>query len=75
MGIGARRWLAFAGGCVAGLGLGGLANSAVISYGNNPGSYGVNAKPAMWFACLVIGAGLGMAIAAMIREDPGRERT
>jgi hypothetical protein len=59
---------------VAGLGLGGLASSAVIWYGNNPGSYSVNAKPEMWFACLIIGAGLGMAIAATIREEPKLER-
>jgi hypothetical protein len=68
MSVGVRRWLAFFGGCVAGLGLGGLVRSAVPWYGHNPADYGTYAVPDLWIAGLVVGAGLGMAIAATIRQ-------
>jgi len=83
-----RRWLAFAGGCVVGVGLGGLTSGAVsdlnyymtlttnIQITNGSTTTGP-AAPTMWIACLIIGAGLGAALAALISKDrePDRDRS
>jgi hypothetical protein len=71
MGVGTRRWLAFAGGCVMGIGIGGIASGAVGAanyYIHYPNITSATAAPAMWLASLLFGVGLGMAIAAAIRE-------
>lgn len=88
MNVGARRWLAFAGGCAVGVGLGGLTSGAVsdlnyylsittnIQIATGPGTMGPPAAPTMWIACLIIGMGLGTALAAMIpaNRELGRRR-
>ena len=82
MSVSSRRWAAFAGGCLVGIGLGALTsavNSAANWYANYPNiTDGTAASTsAMWIACLIIGAGLGTALAAMIREErrPGLNRS
>ena len=79
-----RRLLAFLGGCAIGVGLGGLA-SGVSSIANyyliqymmvrfvNVPDIGTAPTVWMWMACLVIGAGLGAALAAMIPNDPASD--
>src|SRR5262249_4499940 len=81
-------WAAFAGGCLAGVGLGGLTRGVSNdvnyfvqeAYNLQHPLNGVdiaNHAPTMWGACLVLGAGLGTALAAMIREErqPGLNRS
>ena len=83
-----RRWFAFLGGCVVGIGLGGLASGvgsdltyyAQTAYKLQHPLSGVginNYAPTMWIACLIIGAGLGAALAAVIPDDrePDRNRS
>ena len=70
MSVSSRRWAAFAGGCLVGIGLGALTsavNSAANWYANYPDITNGTAAPtsAMWIACLIIGAGLGTALAAI----------
>ena len=70
-----RRFIAFAGGCLAGIGLGGIAsgiNNAINWYKNYPDVSSVTAGPTMWLSCIVVGAGLGIAVAATIRDNPSR---
>jgi hypothetical protein len=75
MTVGARRSLAFAAGCLVGIGLGVITSSLVnyyaeVSFTLEPrGSGGVPPAPNVWAACMIIGAGLGVAAAAMIRKD------
>ena len=70
-----RRLLALAGGCVAGVGLGGLA-STINPYMEAAmlhvdGSFGdALDSSSLWFACLAIGMGLGATLAAVIPDDP-----
>jgi hypothetical protein len=66
-----RRWLAFLGGCVVGIGLGGLTNDAIsdVNWFVRNGQPGTGGAPTMWGACLIIGAGLGAALAALIPND------
>lgn len=74
-----RRWLAFASGCLAGIGLAWLTTSILNLYITvslaHPG--GLTVEPVVpgdiWAACLAIGAGLGAAAAALIRPDPEPE--
>jgi hypothetical protein len=74
-----RRLLAFLGGCAIGVGLGGLASGLssianyyliqymMVRFVNVPD---IGTAPTVWMACLIIGAGLGVALAAMIPNDP-----
>lgn len=68
-----RRCFAFAGGCVVGIGLGGIAdgiNNAINWYKNYPNVSNVTAGPTIWLACIVVGVGLGIVAAATIRDNP-----
>jgi hypothetical protein len=69
-----RRWLAFLGGCLAGLGLGGITsifNQAIeaIELHVDSGFQDVS-QPNLWIASIAVGIGLGGALAAMIPNDP-----
>jgi hypothetical protein len=71
-GVWVRRCVALAGGCIAGLGLGGFAsgvNNAVNWYVHYPDVTSSTAASTVWLPCLFIGVGLGLAIAATIREE------
>lgn len=77
-----RRWLAFAGGCLAGGALGELVNGILGAVGNFIGSNNLLLNPRgsatiwlgsstdIWAACLALGAGVGVMIAAMIHGRP-----
>jgi hypothetical protein len=73
------RWLAFASGCLTGVGLGWLITSVLNLYITvslaHPG--GLSFEPVVpgdvWAACLAIGVGLGAAAAALIQRDPRPE--
>jgi hypothetical protein len=79
MTVSAWRWLAFASGCLMGIGLGWLVSSVLNLYITvslaHPG--GLSFEPvvpgAIWVACLAIGVGLGAAAAALIQRDPKPE--
>jgi multisubunit Na+/H+ antiporter MnhB subunit len=79
MTVSARRQLAFASGCLIGIGLAWLTTSVLNLYITvslaHPG--GLNIEPAVpgdiWAACLAIGVGLGAAAAALIQRDPKPE--
>ena len=74
-----RRLVAFLGGCAIGVGLGGLVSGVsamanyyliqymIVRFRDVPAETG-NA-PTVWVACLVIGVGLGAALAARIPDD------
>jgi hypothetical protein len=76
-----RRLFAFLGGCVIGVGLGVLASGLssianyyliqymMVRFVNVP-DIGTAPTVWVWIACLIIGAGLGVALAAMIPNDP-----
>ena len=76
MNAGARRVLAVASGCLAGIGLGSLVSILIdigtISIRENGGSPVVSGS--LWPACLAIGLGLGAAFAAVIPDDPKRDQ-
>ena len=79
MTLSAWRLLAFASGCLIGIGLGWLITSVLNLYITvslaHPG--GLSVEPAVpggvWAACLAIGVGLGAAAAALIPRDPKPE--
>lgn len=77
-----RRWLAFGGGCLAGGSLGELINGILGAVGNFLGSNNLLLNPrgnsttwlsgstGIWGASLVLGAGVGVMIAASIHDRP-----
>jgi hypothetical protein len=79
MTVSARRWLAFASGCLIGIGLGWLTVSVLNLYITvslaHPG--GLSIEPTVpadiWIACLAVGVGLGAAAAALVHSDPKPE--
>jgi hypothetical protein len=73
-----RRLTAFAGGCLAGIGLGALAgifNSYMEMIMLHVAGGYQDDSHSLWLACLVIGIGLGAAFAAMIPESPASDRS
>jgi hypothetical protein len=73
------RWIAFASGCLVGIGLAWLTANILNLYITvnlaHPG--GLTVEPVVpgdiWAACLAIGVGLGVAAAALVRPDPKPE--
>jgi hypothetical protein len=66
-----RQLIAFGGGCLAGIGLGALAsvfNHEIETILLREGGY-QDVSTSLWLACLVIGIGLGAALAATIQPD------